>query len=68
VSFIVSVTYYDSQTSRAVEVDVRLGLDGSLNLDLPEGAVAVARGEYRLSDPLGRMARHFTLPADAGWR
>lgn len=65
VSFIVSGTYYDPLTSRAVEAEVRLSTDGSLSLDLPEGAVAVSRGEYKLSDPLGRMARHFTLADDA---
>lgn len=65
VSFTVSGTYYNPQTSRAVEVELRLGADGSLSLDLPEGAVTVFRGEYRLSDPLGRMARHFTLTDDA---
>jgi len=58
-------TYYDAQSSLALEVAVILHTEGAVSVDLPDGAVTFAHGQWKLSDPLGRMARHFTLPGDA---
>ncbi len=58
-------TYYDAQSSQALDVAVILRAEGALSVDLPDGPVTFARGHWKLSDPLGRMARHFTLPDDA---
>lgn len=58
-------TYYQEGSSRALEVRVHLGDDGGLSIEgLPTGSIEVAPG-CRLSEPLGRMARHFSLPDGA---
>lgn len=57
-------TYYPPGSSRATEVALRLG-DTALQVS-GEGVERVERlDECPLSEPLGRMARHFTLPDGA---
>lgn len=57
-------TYYPPGSSRAIEVALRLG-DTALQVS-GEGVERVERlDECPLSEPLGRMARHFTLPDGA---
>lgn len=58
-------TYYEAASSRALEVDVHLGTDGTLRLVSPEVDRTEQVRDCPLSDPLGRMARHFTLPDGA---
>ncbi len=57
-------TYYPPGSSRAIEVALRLG-DTALQVS-GEGVQRVERlDDCPLSEPLGRMARHFTLPDGA---
>lgn len=58
-------TYYEPGNSCAIGVEVSLGTDGSVRLESPEIQRVLQPGEYTLSDPLGRMARHFSLPDEA---
>lgn len=57
--------YYQAGTSLAAEVRVHLGDDGSLRVESPQLERTEVAAECRLSEPLGRMARHFTLPDGA---
>lgn len=57
-------TYYPPGSSRAIEVALRLG-DSALQVS-GEGVERVERlDDCPLSEPLGRMARHFSLPDGA---
>ncbi len=60
-----SGTYYAATSSQALEVSVRLETDGTLHIESPEFNRMEQVRACPLSDPLGRMARHFTLPDGA---
>jgi Zn-dependent protease with chaperone function len=60
-----SGTYYAASSSRALEVSVRLEADGMLHIESPQFNRVELMRACPLSDPLGRMARHFTLPDGA---
>ncbi len=60
-----SGTYYAASSSHALEVSVRLEADGTLHIESPEFNRVEQVRTCPLSDPLGRMARHFTLPDGA---
>ena len=56
-----SGTYYDGSSSRAMEVEACLDVDGTIRVGGP-GVSRVERiAECPLSEPLGRMPRHFTF-------
>lgn len=58
-------TLYESTSSRAHEVEVLLGADGTMSISGP-GITRVDKiAACPLSEPLGRMPRHFTLPCGA---
>lgn len=57
--------YYDGASSRAVETSVCLDVDGTIRLEAP-GLSRVERiADCPLSEPLGRMPRHFSLAGGA---
>ncbi len=60
-----SGTYYDASSSRAFDVLMHLEADGTLRVESVEINRVAQMSECPLSDPLGRMARHFTLPDGA---
>ena len=60
-----SGTYYAASSSHALEVSVRLEADGTLHIESPEFNRVEQVRTCPLSAPLGRMARHFTLPDGA---
>ena len=60
-----SGTYYAATSSQALEVSVRLEADGTLHIESPELNRVEQVRACPLSDPLGRMARNFTLPDGA---
>lgn len=60
-----SGTFYAASSSHATEVSVRLEPDGTLHIESPEFTRVEQVGACPLSAPLGRMARHFSLPDGA---
>ena len=60
-----SGTYYDVSFSRAFDVLLHLEPDGALRVESQEINRTEQVSACILSDPLGRMARHFTLPDGA---
>lgn len=60
-----SGTFYEATSSHAFDVVVHLEADGSLRLESPEIQRVEKVSDCVLSDPLGRMARHFTMPDGA---
>lgn len=58
-------TYYQAGSSQAVDVRVHLGDDGGLRIEGPGLETMEVAVGCRLSEPLGRMARHFSLPGGA---
>lgn len=53
--------YYDGSSSRATEVEVCLDVDGMIRVSGPGIERAEKIGECPLSEPLGRMPRHFAF-------
>jgi Zn-dependent protease with chaperone function len=58
-------TYYAASSSRALEVIVHLAEDDSLRLTSADFQRWENLRDCQLSEPLGSMARHFTLPDGA---
>jgi Zn-dependent protease with chaperone function len=58
-------TYYTATSSTALDVTVRLEAEGTLHIESPEFHRVEQVRDCQLSEPLGRMARHFTLPDGA---
>jgi Zn-dependent protease with chaperone function len=58
-------TYYEATSSRAQEVIIHLAPDDTLRLEAAGFQRQEALSECPLSEPLGSMARHFTLPDGA---
>jgi Zn-dependent protease with chaperone function len=58
-------TLYESTSSRAHEVEVSLNADGTMSIGGPGISRMEKTADCALSEPLGRMPRHFTLPDGA---
>lgn len=58
-------TFYGSTSSRAQQVAIRLDVDGVLRIESPGLVRTELDSACALSEPLGQMPRHFTLPDGA---